>query len=206
MQFLKELLSSLGLEFNPLTRTKVQTPFFLLGFRSSVEAACVPRCRETGLLCKARCLRWDEAPAGPAARLLGWSSPTASSLGGHDSRTCVCLCLAMQLRACFYLRLAQVENMCLLARMKRPPTAGSSLSLLSQAVCTSVCPFLTSSQACVPWDWGKELQFLVISQSEIRFAEVALFNYGFSTVQSQSAGNATASHESAPPPGLQTYQ
>lgn len=49
----------------------------------------------------------------------------------------VCLCLAMHLCAYLYLRLAQGEN--ILAWKKSTPIAGSSPSLLSQAVCTSVC-------------------------------------------------------------------
>lgn len=94
----------------------------------------MPGCRSTGLLCKAGYLSPEEALPGPAAWLLGWSQP-ASLFGVRESRTCVCLCLAMQLRAYIYLGLAQAENMCLLARKKRPPTAGSS-PLLYQAVCT----------------------------------------------------------------------
>lgn len=144
----------------------------------------MPGCRSTGLLCKAGYLSPEEALPGPAAWLLGWSQP-ASLFGVRESRTCVCLCLAMQLRAYIYLGLAQAENMCLLARKKRPPTAGSS-PLLYQAVCT----FPRASQACVPWDWRKQLQSLVISQSESQFAEVALFNYGFITIQSWSVENA----------------
>lgn len=111
-------------------------PSFCRGFSSAWRMAA---CLSAGIqVCSAK---WDisagrrDVPAqlhdiwaGVSAQLTRLVCATAE---------CVCLCLAMNLWACLYLRLAQGEN--ILAWKKRPPIAGFSPSLLSKAVSSSVC-------------------------------------------------------------------
>lgn len=167
----KNILSSLELEFIPLTCGKLQTPFFLLGFCFSIEDVCAkvqidrfalqsgishpegstsqPSCMASGLELGHSWLAW-----------CAWQQNVCLPLLGH---AVMCLLLPQVSTSWEHVFFSKEEA----THSQLQPLYAFPGSLY-------LCSFPKASEACVPWDWGKKLQSLVISQSKIWFTEVAL--------------------------------